>query len=181
MKYSYRAVFKPAGNAYGLSNSFANNGVKQYATLYHTALSTRTVRITRVHTILLDTNGITIPRLEVIRLTSTTAPATGNPIITPTPMNSAFPSAESVALALPSTAGSEGGSFTTALWQLGNTGNNTDANLIQGPMVIYEYVPTVGTEPITLRKGVAEGIAIKVQCSLGVIVLLEAMIEFTEE
>lgn len=178
---SYRAVYKPTGNAVGLSNAFGANGSKQFATLYHAGSSTKTVRITRVLFHFFEAGGITSIRIALVRLTSTTAPATGNPAITPTLHDTSDSAAEATALALPTTAGSEGGSFSTAVYQFGNTGTNTDANVISPSMVIYDWNQNSRTKQITLRAGVAEGVAIKLFSSAAQTVQGEAVIEFTEE
>jgi len=178
---TYRAVYKPAGTAVGLSNAFAANGTKQFATLYHTALSTKTVKITSILFHLLESGGATRLRIETVRLTSTTAPATGNPAITPTPHDTADVAAEATALALPTTAGSEGGSFSTAVYQLANTGNGNDATIISPSMPLYSWDQNSRSKQITLRAGVAEGIAIKLFSSGSQTIEGEAVIEFTEE
>lgn len=107
---TYAAVFRLAlaAASSGLAFTFTANTDKQLATLYHTGGAGKTVRLTNA-TLQIIALGAVAGQLqfEVRRLTSGTAPATGNPAITPVSFNPNGAAAEATALALPTTAGTE--------------------------------------------------------------------------
>jgi len=110
LRESYTAVFRLGEAAARLDQTFTHtaNTNKQWATLHHTAGATKEVRL--LSCIVWVTAATTVaPQgiIELRQLTAATAPATGNPAITPTPHRRGGTAAEAVALYLPTTAGTE--------------------------------------------------------------------------
>lgn len=108
-KTTYVATYRLAvTNAVSsLAWNAAANADKQLATIHHTAAATKKVVIKAVEVEIADIATATILNFELRRLNGATPPATGNPAITPLPVNPASGPAEAVCLALPTTAGSE--------------------------------------------------------------------------
>ena len=183
---TYRVLYRTTTRAYGLSNAFGAAGRKQYATIYHTASSTKTVRI-RWAAFALDTTTAAVGIVaDLVRLTATTAPATGNPAITPPRSDTSDAAAEAACLALPTTAGSESTTefFGQAYWNAGITGSAPTTQ--PPPAVPWQdiYVASPGDDESklpTMRAGVAEGFAVVVDVTAAATVRGYALIEFTEE
>jgi hypothetical protein len=178
---TYTALFKAAARPYLLSNVFTANTRKQYATIHHAATATRTVRIrgawvaVRANTVASDINA------ELVRIT--TAPATGNPAITPTPHDSSFAAAEATCLGLPTTAGTEGAMLDDVHYFLGA---QTAPTVGPAPPLIWApvYLPFGGDDDEslpTLRAGVLEGWAVTLDCNAASTVDGQVRIKFTEE
>ncbi|HEV8670945.1 MAG TPA: hypothetical protein VGS01_09455, partial [Candidatus Limnocylindria bacterium] len=108
IRETYTVVYRLAEAAARLDQTFTHvaNTNKQWATLHHTAGATKEVRLQLC--IAWITSAITVAPQGIIELRQiTSAPATGNPAITPTPRRRGGTAAESVALYLPTTAGTE--------------------------------------------------------------------------
>ena len=177
---TYVATFKVAGRPYSLSHSFAANTRKQYATIFHNALSTKTVKLRRVELIIRDSSGTAMVLADVVRITS--APVSGNPVITPSANLSNSPAAEAVCLALPITGGKETAQFGALEIELGNTGGAPTINPPPLPPVITLYADTAHEgEPLTLRAGVAEGFAVVLDSNAAVAIFAIVRMVFTEE
>jgi len=88
-----------------LNFAFTANTDKQVATLHHAASATKLVRIHRVAVVMMANTVAGVLAIDLRRITS--APATGNPAITPMPHNSTNPATECTALALPTTGGTD--------------------------------------------------------------------------
>jgi hypothetical protein len=184
---TYRALYRTTTRAYGLSNTFGAAGRKQFATIYHAASATRTVRLRRVQAAL-DTNTVASGDvIDLVRLTATTAPATGNPTITPARLDTSDPTAEATCLALPTTAGSESTTefFGEAYFNIGISGAAPTS--IPPPVTPAQdiYVASPGDDEgrmPTIRAGVAEGFAVCVDVGVATTVRVGwVLIEFTEE
>lgn len=167
------------------SNAFAAAGRKQFVTLFHAASATKTVKLRKVRVAVVSNTVATVIFVDLIRLTSATTPATGNPTITPSPMLSSDPAAEVTILGLPTTAGTESGSPIASIeYSLGVTAAASTVNP-PPPIAYYDlYVDNnadgEGTLP-TIRAGVAEGFALTMYSSAASTILFIAQIEFTEE
>jgi hypothetical protein len=178
---TYTALFKAAARPYLLSNAFTANTRKQFATIHHAATATRTVKIrgvwvaVRANTVASDINA------ELVRIT--TAPATGNPQITPTPHDSAFATAEATCLGLPTTAGTEGAMLDDVHYFLGAQTAPTvgpASPLIWAP--VYQAALGDDDESMpTLRAGVLEGFAVTLDCNAASTVDGQVRVKFTEE
>jgi hypothetical protein len=183
---TYRAVYKLAARPYALSNAFAAAGRKQFATLFHAATSTKKVKVRRILVAIESSSAASICVADVMRLTATTTPATGNPAITPSPHDTSDSAAEATALSLPTTAGTEGATLASMEWNLGITAAASTVN--PPPPLTYQEVYSedemgqIGdTKPIILRAGVAEGIAVTIDCNAISTVKAYVIILFTEE
>jgi hypothetical protein len=183
---TYVANYRLTTRAYALSNAFAGAGVKQYATIYHAASATKTVRIRSVRVWLKNCSAAVTVMVELRRLSATTAPATGNPAITPLAHNTSSSAAEATCLALPTTAGSEAAA--NAGWgnmeiALGITGAASTVNPIptEIPVILYEDDGLTEVEPLIMRSGVAEGYAIMVDASAAATITATCQIIFSEE
>lgn len=181
---TYAAVYRLGSRPYALSNAFTANTRKQYATLHHTAGATRTVRIRRVQLAVESSSVAAIVVADLLFITS--APATGNPAITPTPLNRGDAAAEAVALALPTTAGTENAPVSSVECNLGVTGAASTAN--PPPAVawidLYDSDGISGDDAakaLTLRAGQLEGVAVVLDCSAASTVKGFVRIVFTEE
>lgn len=182
----YVASYKLATDAAASALAFTHvaNTDKQYATIYHTAAATKTVRLRRVELFIAAT-AATILNVELRYLNATTAPATGNPAITPRQVNPADAAAESTCLALPTT----GGSFPAAVplfTQEMNLGANT-AQTTNFPIDPVSLWPGEGfgdfdtMQDLSMRGGVAEGYAISLRAVAAVALKATVRIIFTEE
>jgi len=110
LRESYTAVFRLAETTARLDQSFTQvaNTTKQWATLHHTVGATKEVRLLKCSVFLtVATTAVIQGVLELRQLTAATAPATGNPAITPTPHRRGGTAAEAVCLYLPTTQGTE--------------------------------------------------------------------------
>jgi len=182
---TYQAVFRLAARPYSLSHVFGAAGRFQYATIHHTALSTKTVRIRHATIAIEDSNATNILTAELIRIT--TAPATGNPAITPTPSSAGDGAAESICLSLPTTPATEAGLFGICEWNLGNTAGVSTTN--PPPSLIFQDLIHPGSASEkdsaaqfpTMRAGVLEGWAVTLDVSAAVTVKGFIIITFTEE
>jgi hypothetical protein len=182
---TYTAVFKGATRPYQLANTFTANTRKQYATIFHAATATKTVRIRRCTLeYILQTTAAGELALEFVRLTSATTPATGNPTITPTLADSSDSAAEVTCLALPTTAGTEGGIWDSYYTNEGITGAASAAS----PVAFwnrYEFINQgAGDDEAkfpTIRAGVAEGWAVVIDSVPAGVTWARIIMTFTEE
>lgn len=185
---TYTAIYRLASRPYALSNAFGAAGRKQYAVIYHAATATKLVKVKRVEVALESSSAAAIVMADLVRLTGATAPATGNPAITQSPQ---FPgdavSAETVCLALPTTAGSEGVVHSFLEWNLGITGA---ASALNPPPALNWYtlwpqVQGAGEVPEnkypTMRAATAEGFAVTLDSNALSTVRGFVVIEFSEE
>lgn len=180
----YRLAAATAGVTY-LGLTFAVNTDKQLATMYHAASATKTVRVKRI-TVWLHLAAAGTFQFEARRLSATTAPATGNPAITPGAYDSSDAAAETTCLALPTTQGSETAANSPLTpnytWNAASSTAETSGAIAAHELLLFDArggMPS-GKE-ITLRAGVAEGIAIIGRSLTAVALNFTAYIEFTEE
>lgn len=183
-KDSYVAVYKLATDAAVSALAFTHvaNTDKQYATIYHGAAAVKLVKIRRIE-LYLAASAASIVSFDLRRLTATTAPATGNPAITPVATNPASAAAEATCLALPTTAGSftAGASLFT---QEINLGANTASTTTWPPDPIVLW-PAEGdsmddVQDLVIRNGVAEGYAVSVRAVGAIALKAVVRILFTE-
>lgn len=181
---AYVAVYRLAteAGASALTFTFVANTDKQWATIYHAATATKTVKVLRVEFSLAAT-AAGILNFELYRLDGVTAPATGNPAITPRPLNTASAAAEATCLALPTTAGSKVAT-TTLFSQEINLGANTARTDADPPQPITLWpsadLDQAEIQPLTLRAGVAEGLAVTLRNSAAVVIKGTVRIIFSE-
>lgn len=180
---TYRAVFRNAARPYRLTNTFAAAGRKQFATIHHAATATKTARIRRVEVQFLGiTTTATQVFMDLVRIT--TAPATGNPAITPGPLDNADGAAEATCLALPTTAGTEGAVIASAGADLGITAAASTTNPPVFPSAEI-YAAAIGDHEgkmPTIRAGVLEGYAVTVDVAgASPTNIAQIVVEFTEE
>jgi hypothetical protein len=186
----YRLVDATAGTM-ALSKTSTANTDFQGATIYHTAGSTKIVTIRRVIVNLLSSSIAGDMAWEFRRLSAATAPATGNPAITPLAHDPADAAAEAACLALPTTAGSEAaadspiGAASQMTLGAAVTGETTVPLRGGGPTRLILWDSLVGLtdlkDPI-MRPGVAEGYAV-IGRAVGVndVIKFTVGIVFTEE
>jgi hypothetical protein len=183
---TYQAVFRLTTRPYALSHVFAGAGRYQYATIHHTALSTKTVKLRHAVVALEDSSASNVTTIELVRIT--TAPATGNPVVTPTQSNSGDSAAEATCLALPTTQATEAGApFGFQEWNLGNTGGVSTVNP-PPPLQFQDLInPGSASEKDlesslpTMRAGVLEGWAVTVDVSAAVTIKGFVILTFTEQ
>lgn len=181
---TYAAVGRIAAvNARG-SLSFAQtaNTDKQWLTLHHAASSTKLVRIMYVGFMLVDTSAASVMNFDVRHITS--APATGNPAVTPTPHNRGNAATECTALALPTTAGTTTTTESLAYQEFdaGIMAATTSLGANQGRIDLYTNDRVSDeSQALELRPGVLEGIAIIVRTVGGITVNGIPIIRYTEE
>jgi hypothetical protein len=181
---TYTAVYQlAAATSVALSASIAAT-VKQYATIYHPATALKQVRIKRITVNVESASVATKLAVQLSYLTSTTAPATGNPAITPTAHRSSSPVAEATCLALPTTAGSTGASGVGLVYSteinMGVTVATTSPP-ISGDISVYDDTQGTNLEPLIMRAGVAEGWTVQLASSATSTVLATCKITFVEE
>lgn len=184
---TYTSVYQLAATTSVALSATLSASAKQYATIYHANTAVKNVRLRKVAVYVEDASVATKLALQLQRLTSTTAPATGNPAITPTAHNPAAAAAESTCLALPTTAGSTGGTGVGLISAvelnlgIGTTGT-TVPNPVSPEIVLYDDSQGGDLEPLTIRAGNAEGYAVVLAGSgTNTVVLATVKITFTEE
>lgn len=182
---TYRALYRLAARPYALSSAFAAAGRKQFATIHHAAAATKLVKLRHVWVAVESSSVAALDVFDLVRIT--TAPATGNPAITPAVTDGAAAAAEATCLALPTTAGTEAGIVAFVEWNLGVTAAGTVVNP-PPPVQWVDLVSLVpgfdpddeGTLP-QIRAGVLEGWAATLDCSAIATEKAYVIIEFTEE
>lgn len=180
LKKTYVATFKSTTRPYSLATTIGANARVQYATIFHTAGSTKTLKLRRVEIVLRDCSGTAMVFADVVRITS--APVSGNPVITPSQNISNGTAAEATCLALPITAGTETVAFGGVEIELGNTGGAPTTNPPPVPSVITLYADSAHeSEPLTMRAGVAEGFAVVLDSNAAVTIFAIIRMVFTEE
>lgn len=109
IRETYTAVFRLAEAAVRLDQTFTQvaNTNKQWATIYHAVGATKEVDLVRLVCYITAWSVATQAVLELRELTGGTAPATGNPAITPKPRRVGGTAAEVTCLYLPTTQGTE--------------------------------------------------------------------------
>jgi hypothetical protein len=185
---SYSAGYRLAASTAGQLSAtftFVANTEKQLATIYHAATATKIVRIRKI-SVFVSTGALGVFGFEVKRLSATTAPATGNPAITPGAMDSSSAAAEATCLTLPTTAGSL--SATDSAITPHFEWNSAAAAAVANPsglsgqeIVLYDYRQCDERQPLTMRAGLAEGFAVIGRCTTAVALRFTVHIEFTEE
>ena len=180
---SYRAVFRTATRPYNTLFTFTANTRKQFATIHHAATAVKTVKLRRVQ-VMVYSATTAAPELNVDLVRITSAPATGNPAITPALADNADAAAEVTCLALPTTAATEGALYSSHYVSLGLTTTPPTTNPPPVPG-IYELVgPGVGDNepkfPI-IRAGVLEGWAVTIDSTTAAVVAARVIVDFTEE
>lgn len=181
---TYHALGRLAARPYALSYAATLNSRKQILAIAHTAASTKLVKIRRVLIALESVSVAGLYVFDLVRITS--APATGNPAITPTPALQGDPAAEVTVLALPTTAGTEGTVVNSVEFNQGITGA---APTVNPPNALnwYELFSEDEQNPVgeqrglSLRAGVLEGYAIVCDASAAGTVKCLARFVFTEQ
>ncbi len=179
----FTAFYRLATRPYPLTKTPAANTRTQFATVYHVAAATKTVRIRKVSVWIESVGGAVVVMAELVGLSATTAPATGNPAITPFAHGRAA-TAEAVCLALPTTPGVEaaGSPVASIEFNLNTTGAASQAN---PPPPLTEVAlfrsEGEGEELPTMRAGHAEGYAVVVDASAARAIDAYVRIEFSEE
>jgi len=181
---TYGAPIKPGATGY-LSHVFAGAGSFQYATIYHGVGATKTLRLKSAIVRIGSASAAVSIAADLIALTSAVTPATGNPVITPAPVNRANV-AEATVLALPTTQGTEAASPISSYGaSIGITGA---ASVISPPpaftdIVLWPLVTVDGTEldDPTMRAGTAEGLAVTIRASAAATLAIGVGFIFTEE
>ena len=180
---AYRLVDATAGQL-SLTFTFVANTNKQLATIYHAAGATKVVKIHYI-SITPSTGAAGIFDFEVRALSATTAPATGNPAITPGKFAQADAAAEATCLSLPTTAGSlvaadspVSGAFE---WNSAAAAAIANPSGISGQEIVLFNDMMPGVKPLTMRSATAEGYAINGRCTAAVALRYTVRIVFTEE
>jgi hypothetical protein len=180
---THRALYRVAARPYWLAKVFSANTRVQFATIHHAASAVKTVKLRRVMFALNGSSGAAVLHLDLVRIT--TAPATGNPAITPSKSDSADAAAEATCLALPTTGGTEEAQpWSSLAANLGIAG--AAPTTVPGPTidwaVLYDDAgPDSDGKPPTIRAGVLEGWSVTVDNNAASSVTGLVMIEFTEE
>lgn len=183
---TYDAVVRLAARPYALSNAFGAAGRKQFATIHHAATATKLVKLRHAFVYLESSSAAGIIMLELIRITS--APATGNPAITPLPRLASDAAAEVTVLGLPTTAATETGTPVGQLeYNLGITGAASTGNPPPPLQPIDLLSPASGYAPDfdirlpSIRAGTLEGYAVTADASAAITVKGYVHFTFTEE
>jgi hypothetical protein len=189
---TYTAIFRLALAAASskLAFTFVANTDKQLATIYHAATAVKRVTLRRAWVEIVSTGAVAGElQLELRQLSATTAPATGNPAITPAKRDSSIATAEATCLALPTTAGSEvaanSPSGIAILNLAASLGTASGTGLLpRDPMVITLYDEASADDEEmapAMRAGVAEGWAIIGRSTAAIPLNFIARMVFSEE
>jgi len=184
----YRLINSSASARVLSTPTLTANTNKQLATIYHAGSAVKRVQI-KLATV--NIHGITTAagniEFELVTLSATTAPATGNPAITPGKHDQADAAAEATCLALPTTAGSVVNADAPVgdNWEAG-IGITGSASTVSPPpgatkAVLWDSRNSTDGKDLIIRAGVAEGYAINVRSSAGTVVICTATIIFSEE
>lgn len=186
---SYAAAYRLANATAGqlsLTFTFVANTDKQLATIYHANTAAKIVKIRRV-SLVVSTGAAGVFNFEIKPLSATTAPATGNPAITPGKFDPADAGAEATCLALPTTAGSLVGTDSPVSasfeWNAATAvATANPAGLSEQEIVLYDSM-IAGPEikPLIMRAATAEGYAVVGRCTAAVALRFSVLITFTEE
>ncbi len=187
LKFStYEALYRLAARPYALSTVQAGAGRVQLATIHHPVTAIRRVKLRQVLAAIESSSAAGISVLDLIRITA--APATGNPVITPNPVDPGDGAAEATCLALPTTQATEAGppvGFNE--WNLGITGAASTVNPPPGLTWVDLIAPGVASQEDgaerfpTIRPGVLEGFAVTADVSAALTLKGYVIIRFTEE
>lgn len=186
---SYTASFRLADATAGqldLTFTFVANTNKQVATIYHAATATKTVKIRKV-SVFCTTMTAAVVGFELRALSAATAPATGNPAITPRQHDPADAAAEATCLALPTTAGSLVGADTgtvsphTSINAGATTASVSPSSYGTAEIVLYEYKDGSEMKPLTMRAANAEGYAVNARSTAATAQRFTVSMLFTEE
>lgn len=178
---TYAAIYRLAARPYALSTAFGGAGRTQFATIHHTAGAAKTVKIRSVEVALESASAAALVVVDLVRIT--TAPVTGNPAITPTPVDPADAACEAVCLALPTSAGAEGALYASEEWNLGITGAASTSSP-PPPLTyqtIYQYVEGSEQKAATIRAATLEGYAVVADASAATTLKGFVIVTFTEE
>lgn len=184
----YRLALAAASSS--LTFTFTANTDKQLATIYHAVGAAKRVVLRKVWVQILKTGAVAGEvQFELRTLSATTAPATGNPAITPAKRDQALAAAEATCLALPTTAGSEvaaNSPLASSILNLAaSVGTASGTGLLpQDPMWIKLYDESSADDeeisPI-MRAATAEGYAVVGRSTAAVPLNFIVRIVFTEE
>lgn len=184
----YRLVNTTAGTrALSLAALTANTN-KQIATIYHTAAATKRVQIkyaaVTIHSIGAVAGTI---EFEIVTLSAATAPATGNPAITPAKNDQADGAAEAACLALPTTQGSVVnvdqplGSPYLGSFGITATASTASPPPPLGTFVLWDSRTDRDGKDLVMRAGVAEGYAVNIRSNAASTALCIVNFIFTEK
>ena len=184
-KVTYTAVYRLAARPYAISKVFTAGSRFQFATIHHAATAVKMAKIKRCEIALESSSvaGIIVADLKRI----TTAPATGNPAITPSPADPGDAAAETTCLSLPTTAATEGALHSMLEWNLGITTTGSVINPPPPLQWLTLWPQTQGASEAstdkfpTIRAGILEGFAVTLDVSSASTVKGFVVIEFTEE
>lgn len=183
---SYTAVFRLAEAAAQLDQTFTQvaNTNKHWATLHHVAASVKTVGLMRC-TVFIQTWATASKAILELRQINT-APATGNPAITPTPHIRGDIAAESICLYLPTTQGTDAGVNTPISHVLLNLGIVAGDPVLNPPeanrgIVLYDAQEAQELTQPELSAGTLDGWAVMLRAVTGTAVRLTVVMKFTEK
>ncbi len=190
LRESYTAVFRLAEAAARLDGTFTQvaNTTKQWATLHHTAAATKEVRLMKCLVYITADTTVGIQGIvELRQLSATTAPATGNPAITPTPHRRGGTAAEAVCLYLPTTQGTEenvNSHLGHVPFDTGISGTTSTANPVPilDPIVLYDASSEDDEEmPPVLPVGTLDGWSVSIRTVGAPVLRCTIVMRFTEE
>jgi hypothetical protein len=163
------------------------NTNKQIATIYHAVGATKRVQIKFVSVVLHGSTVAGTVEFEIQTLSGATAPATGNPAITPGKHDQADVAAEATCLALPTTQGTvlsaDQPVGDSSFDGIGITTTPSTASPPPGPtrIVLWDSRDIADGKDLIIRAGAAEGYAVIVRANAASNVTYSATIFFTEE
>lgn len=167
-----------------LSVALTANASKQVATIYHAASATKRVQVKYASIQVVGATVAAAFEFELQPLSATTAPATGNPAITPGKHDQADGAAEATCLALPTTAGSVtavnspvGIGFAQGWGIIANDTNVRPG----GPIVLWDSTADGDGKDLIMRATNAEGYAVIARANAATTLTFICTIIFTEE
>lgn len=182
-RVTYQAGARLTAAGVGLSQAIVATTALNAMTVHHASASTKTARIQKWWLTVFSISAASNIAVDLISIS--TAPATGNPAITPVPLNRASAAADSTVFALPSTQGTATNANTgigmTLMAVSAAATTNTTVLGLGTPIILYQFNPLAPSEQLVIRAGVTEGWALRFFPSANATLVFTSGCEFTEE
>lgn len=184
----YRLANSTGGHRGLAPAALTANTNKQVATIHHAVGATKRVQIKYVELVIYQLGAVAGSfEAEIVQLSATTAPATGNPAITPGKHDGVDAAAEATCLALPTTQGSVVNADATvgythfANYGITAGGPTKAPHDLPTKLILWNSLTDGDGKDLIIRAATAEGFAINIRSNVAMTWVGTASIIFTEE